>query len=278
MNSQLESQEKLVAITKARHEAGLASGLDVSQAEQVVLTTKASVPALEAMVNSALYSLATLTGRYPQQLEADLSAAAQLPDGYDVIPVGIPADLLRRPDVVGAERQLALYAAQVGIAKKDFLPTLSLTASAGTEAHRFDNLFTAHSFGSSVAPQLTWTVFDGFARKYNVAAAKLQFEYAMDNYNMTILTAYQEVEDAMSQYVSALRALDADRLLLAQTEKSLSLSIDLYKQGLASFSDVADAQVSTLDAQNAVLSQKAGKLTALVALYQALGGGWMQQR
>lgn len=119
---------------------------------------------------------------------------------------------------------------------------------------------------------------DGFARKYNVAAAKLQFEYAMDNYNMTILTAYQEVEDAMSQYVSALRALDADRLLLAQTEKSLSLSIDLYKQGLASFSDVADAQVSTLDAQNAVLSQKAGKLTALVALYQALGGGWMQQR
>ena len=100
----------------------------------------------------------------------------------------------------------------------------------------------------------------------------------MDNYNMTILTAYQEVEDAMSQYVSALRALDADRLLLAQTEKSLSLSIDLYKQGLASFSDVADAQVSTLDAQNAVLSQKAGKLTALVALYQALCGGWMQQR
>lgn len=245
----------------------------------MVLTTKASVPALEAMVNSALYSLATLTGRYPQQLEADLSAAAQLPDGYDVIPVGIPADLLRRrPDVVGAERQLALYAAQVGIAKKDFLPTLSLTASAGTEAHRFDNLFTAHSFGWCVAPQLTWTVFDGFARKYNVAAAKLQFEYAMDNYNMTILTAYQEVEDAMSQYVSALRALDADRLLLAQTEKSLSLSIDLYKQGLASFSDVADAQVSTLDAQNAVLSQKAGKLTALVALYQALGGGWMQQR
>ena len=278
VNSQLESQEKLVAITKARHEAGLASGLDVSQAEQVVLTTKASVPALEAMVNSALYSLATLTGRYPQQLEADLGTAAQLPDGYDVIPVGIPADLLRRPDVVGAERQLALYAAQVGIAKKDFLPTLSLTASAGTEAHRFDNLFTAHSFGWSVAPQLTWTVFDGFARKYNVAAAKLQFEYAMDNYNMTILTAYQEVEDAMSQYVSALRALDADRLLLAQTEKSLSLSIDLYKQGLASFSDVADAQVSTLDAQNAVLSQKAGKLTALVALYQALGGGWMQQR
>lgn len=103
VNSQLESQEKLVAITKARHEAGLASGLDVSQAEQVVLTTKASVPALEAMVNSALYSLATLTGRYPQQLEADLSAAAQLPDGYDVIPVGIPADLLRRrPDMVGA--------------------------------------------------------------------------------------------------------------------------------------------------------------------------------
>lgn len=279
VNSQLESQEKLVAITKARREAGLASGLDVSQAEQVVLTTKASVPALEAMVNSALYSLATLTGRYPQQLEADLGTAAQLPDGYDVIPVGIPADLLRRrPDMVGAERQLALYAAQVGIAKKDFLPTLSLTALAGTEAHRFDNLFTAHSFGWSVAPQLTWTVFDGFARKYNVAAAKLQFEYAMDNYNMTILTAYQEVEDAMSQYVSALRALDADRLLLAQTEKSLSLSIDLYKQGLASFSDVADAQVSTLDAQNAVLSQKAGKLTALVALYQALGGGWMQQR
>lgn len=270
-----ETQKKIVAMTEVRHDTGLSSGLDVSQARQVLLKINASIPQLRSGIATAINNLATLTGRYPSQMPEELVTPGSLPEVLDNIAVGIPADLLRRrPDIVGAEMQLAEYAAQIGIAKKDFLPTLSLTAQAGTDSHDITRLFASGSFMWSVAPQLSWTIFDGFSRKYNTADARLNLEAGIDNYNMIVMTAYQEVQSAMTSYSASLESIEAYRNLITQTERTLELSVQLYKQGLSNFTNVMDAQITSLDAKNSLISARADALTSLVTLYQALGGGW----
>lgn len=273
----MESQQHIVDITEIRRDTGLASGLDVAQAKQVLLSTKATISTLQAGIRTSLNALCVLTGRYPGQLESSILTPAPLPNVLNVAPVGLPADILRRrPDVVEAELQLSQYAAQVGIARKDFLPAVSLTAEAGTQSHSLKHMFGSGSYFWNVAPQISWTIFDGLARNYRTTEAKLQLEAAVDNYNMVLLTAFQEVENAMSSYSCALETMASDKELLDQANQTLKLSLDLYKQGLTDFSNVASAQITILESRNQLIASQANALTALVTLYQALGGGWNQ--
>lgn len=271
----LDSQEKIYKMTEARFECGLASMLDVRQAKIVLLSTRATIPALKSTISSALNSLALLTGCYSEQLPEGLKVTSPLPTCPESIDVGIPMNLLRRrPDVVEAEMNLAQYAAQVGVAKKDFLPILSLTGSIATESHKASGLFGSHSLSYSVAPQLSWTVFDGMARNYRVAEAKARMEEAVDSYNLAVTTAVQEVRDAMSTYSSAIEETRLEELVAEECSKTLDLALDRYRQGLSDFTNVADAQMSWLQYQNSLVSSHAQALTSLVSLYTALGGGW----
>ena len=271
----IASQEKIVKITEARHEAGLASMLDVSQAKVVYYSTQASVPGLRSAIHRTINGLATLVGVYPEELYPKLDVAAPLPDYNQIVPVGIPAELLRRrPDIVQAEYELAGYAAALGIAKKEFLPTLSISGSIGTSAHRPGSLFKSESLTYSIAPTLSWTIFDGMARKYNAAIARQQMEIGIDNYNLAVMTAVQEVDDAISAYVSTLKNIDVLEEVITHSDKSLELSLDLYKRGLNPFNDVVTAQLNVLENQNSIIVSKGNALAALVNLYEALGGGW----
>ena len=273
-------QRHVMEIAEARFDCGLASMLDVTQARIVLYSTQASVPALEAQMKNAANSIAILCGSYPQELGISLDAPADsttiLPDPFhNVAQTGVPADLLRRrPDVVEAERQLAAYAAAVGVAKKDFLPVLSLTGSIGTSARRAGNLFTKDSFSWEVAPQLSWTIFDGLARNLDVAEARLNLETGTDNYNLTVMNAWNETQAAMNTYTAALEAMTMDRDVVTQCSKELDLSLDLYKRGLTDFTNVADAQMNYLTYQNSYLSERASALQSLITLYEALGGGY----
>lgn len=271
----LASQEKVMKITEARHEAGLASMLDVSQARTVYYSTLAAIPSLENAINSSISGLAVLLGVYPDAIAPRLMPAGPIPDYQQIPAVGIPIELLRRrPDIVEAEWQLASYAAELGVAKKDFLPTLSLNGSLGTSAHRDGDLFANNSLTYSIAPTLSWTVFSGLSRKYAVASAKEQMLAGIDNYNLTVITAVQEVDNAMSAYRFSLQKIDATNIVIQQSAKSLELSVDLYKQGLTAFSNVVDAQMSLLENTLSLVTARAQAATALVALYQSLGGGW----
>jgi len=188
---------------------------------------------------------------------------------------GVPADLLRRrPDIAESEAEMARYAALVGVAKKDFLPVLSLSGSVGTSAHKINNMFGSHSLDYSIAPTISWTIFDGMARNANLAEAKLQLEAASDSYNLTIFTAMEEVDNAVNNYNAYLRECKLLDDLTAESRKSLDLSLDLYKQGLTAFSNVVDAQLSYLANQNSLVAAKGATLSALVSFYQALGGGY----
>lgn len=271
----IESQDKIVRITEARKDAGLASMLDVTQARVVYYTTKSTMPGLETMIRNTINSLAVLLGTYPESLYRRLEKAEPLPDYHALVPIGVPVDLLRRrPDIVEAECNLAAGAAALGIAKKEFLPTLSLNGSIGTAAHKVGNLFRDKSFTYTIAPTLTWTVFSGLARRHNAVAARQQMELQIDNYNLTVMNAVNEVDCCINRYEGELKAIGLLKQVVEQSRKALELSLDLYKRGLSPFNNVVSAQQDLLANQNSLVSAHGSALNAQIALYEALGGGW----
>lgn len=273
-NEHSARQQKVVAITEARFECELASKLDVTQARGVYYSTLASVPVLENSIHTAINSLAILIGVYPEDIYEQLAKPTPLPDYHQLIPAGVPADLLRRrPDIVAAEQEVASYAEALGVAKKDFLPTLTINGSIGTSAHRADDLFTKESFGYSIVPTLSWTLFDGLQRKYNVAIARDQLESSIDSYNLAVMTAVEDVDNAMSSYRASLLHIDALQRVIEQSDESLRLSIDLYKNSLTQFSNVVDAQMSVLENQNSLIVACGQALSNIVSFYEAIGGG-----
>ncbi len=271
----ITTQAKIVKLTEARKEAGLASALDVSQALVVYNSTVATLPQLENSVRTTINAIAVLLGRYPQEIYDRLAATEPQPAYVQVVATDVPLSLLRRrPDVVQAEMEISGYAAAVGVAKKDFLPTLSLNGTIGTSAHKAGDLFERQSVTYSISPTLSWTMFDGLQRKYNLASAREQLQLGIDNYNSTLITAVSEVDNAISTYLSALSNISSIENVVAESQRSLDLSVDLYKRGLSPFSNVATAQISLLQYQDQEVVAKGDALAALVSLYKALGGGW----
>lgn len=275
LNKHIAQQKRVADITNARHEAGLASMLDVSQSLTTFYSTEAAMLSLNTSISTTINTIAVLTGTFPDNIMEMLSKPMPMPAYQKIVAVGVPMNLLRRrPDVAEAEYTLAGYAAALGVAKKDFLPTLSLSGSIGTAAHDISDLFGKQSYTYSIAPTLSWTIFDGMSRNAAAASARQQMEAGIDNYNNTVLTAVQEVDNAMATYSNQVKYIDMMEQVVAQAEKAFELSIDLYKQGLTDFINVTNSQISYLTYSNELVEAKGQALTSLVNLYQALGGGW----
>lgn len=189
--------------------------------------------------------------------------------------LGAPGDLLRRrPDVVQAERGIEAAAAALGIARKEYLPSLSVSASAGTQAHNIGDLFSRNSFTYSIAPTLSWTIFDGLSRRYNAAEARERMEIEIAGYNLAVLTAVEEVRDAARRYTCTLEYIKTIEDVVGSSAEEVRLSVELYKQGLTAFSNVVDAMLNYLSYQNTLVSAKGQAIDSLINLYKALGGGW----
>lgn len=266
--------EKQKVLADARYEAGLRPLLDEVQARMSVVQTRATLPQLRANVRTYLNQVALLVGEYPDKLEYLLEDSA-LPSTPEPGNVADPQALLRRrPDIVSAEQQLAATAAQIGIAKKDFLPTLSVTAHVGTQAHTLSQIFSNNAYYYTVLPTLTWTVFDGMARNAKLAQARLQMESQIDSYNLTVMTAVSEVNNAMLSWQSIGEQIIYQEMILKDARKQLELQTDRYLQGLNGFSDIAGAQAQVLQYENSLIQLKASQLAAIVTLYTALGGGF----
>lgn len=266
-------QQQVVKITEDRMECGLGNMLEVAQAREVYYSTVASIPMLESSINSAINSLAVLIGLYPEQIYETLIQPRPLPDYHVLVPYGIPANLLcRRPDIVAARQQLAAYAKALGVARKEFLPTLTIEGSIGTVAHDGKKLFDKPSYTYSISPTLSWTLFDGLQRRYNVNVAKEQIQMGIDNYNLTVMTAVQDVENAMSSYKASMTYIEWLEKLVAESDRALSLSLDLYKSSLTQFSNVVDAQMSVLENRNTLITAQGKALSEIINLYEAIGG------
>ncbi len=273
--SHILSQQAVLQITETRFETGLASALDVAQAKTVYYNTRASIPQLTAAIDSEINIIAVLLGEYPRNIYERLVRPQEQVDFTQIVSVGIPYDLLRRrPDLRQAEHLIAAQAAQVGLSITDFLPTLSLNGNVGFASHDPANFFDKSSLVYNITPTVSWTLFNGTERIQARNAAKAQMQAVIESYNSTVLLAVQEVETAMSSYKNSIKQLVFLRELVNQGQKTLDLSLDLYKNGLVDFQTVLDAQRQTLTYQNTLESTRGKSALALVNLYQALGGGW----
>ena len=269
------SQEAVLKITEVRYNTGLVSKLDVAQSKSVFFSTKASIPQIESGINQYITTLAILLGTYPQEIRPTLESPGILPDYMEPIGVGLPADLLlRRPDIRSAERSVNAQAALVGASKSDWLPQIFLKGSLGYTAKDLKDLTHHKSMTYEIAPALSWTLFKGTQLVNATKLAKAQLDEAINQFNQTVLTAVQETDNAMNAYRNSIKQIVALREVRNQGQETLTLSLELYKQGLTPFQNVLDAQRSLLSYENQLVQARGYSLLQLIAMYQALGGGW----
>ena len=269
------SQEAVVKITEVRYNTGLVAKLDVAQAKSVYYSTLASIPSTESSIAQYMNTLAVLLGLYPQEVVETLSAPLPLPDYIEPVGVGMPAQLLlRRPDVRAAERQVNAQASLLGAAKTDWFPSFFLNGSLGYSSQDLRDFTQKKSMTWSIAPSMKWTIFNGGERVNNIRLQRAQLDETINQFNNTVLTAVQEVENAMNAYKNSIKQIVACREMVNQGKEAFDLSLDLYKQGLSPFQNVLDAQRSLLTYENSLVKAKGYSLICLVQMYQALGGGW----
>ena len=269
------SQEAVVRITETRYKTGLVSKLDVAQAKSVYYSTLASIPMTEANVIQYVNSLAILLGLYPQDVTESLSTIKPLPDYVELVGVGVPGELLlRRPDVRVAERQVNAQAALLGASKFDWLPEFFMNGSLGYSSYDIKDMGKKGSMTWSIAPSMTWNIFSGGRTLQEERLQRAQLDESINQFNQIVLTAVQEVDNAMSAYKNSIKQIQACKQMLNQGKESFDLSLDLYKQGLTPFQNVLDAQRSLLTYENTLVKAKGNSLVCLVQMYQALGGGW----
>jgi len=272
LRSSVAAYEKALELTRNRHTGGVASAVDVAQAEAQLEGTRAQAIDLQARRAQVEHAIATLVGEPPSSVSVPVSPLAGEPLP---VPPGLPADLLeRRPDIAAAERRVAAANAQVGVAGAAFFPTLALTGATGFESAALVDLLRSVSGFWTVAPVAALTIFDGGRRRSVSDQAKAGYERTVALYRETTLAAFREVEDQLA----ALRVLEEEATVqqaaLAASERALALSTNRYKGGIATYLEVVIAQSAALNNRRTALNILARRLTASVFLIKALGGGW----
>jgi NodT family efflux transporter outer membrane factor (OMF) lipoprotein len=271
----LDAQQQTLNLTRDRLRAGIATDLDVARAQAQVSTTAATIPTLEAGARRAIHRLGVLAGQNPMALVADLAPVKPIPSAPPEIPVGVPSELLRRrADVRRAERELAASSARIGVATAELFPRFSLTGSLGLQSSRSSELLNYGSRFWSIGPSISWPVFDAGRIRASIRAENARQEQAAASYEQAVLTALQEVEDALVSYVKE----ESRRRTLAEAaaanRRAVDLAIQLYDAGRADFLSVLQAQRDLFATQDALVQSDRLVTTNLVALYKALGGGW----
>lgn len=273
----LASQGETLQITEWRNQAGLANSVDVEQARANFEQTRATIPDLEIGRDQAENRLALLLGRHPGLLHDRLAAYKSLPAVPASIASGIPADiLLQRPDLIAAERTLAAETARVGQKMAARYPALSLSGSFGWEAFSFGALSGAGAVASATAASLAATVFDGGRLRSAVDVQSAVQAQALIAYESGILTALEEVENALKAHAGARERLNARQAAADAARNAAQMGQLQYESGLTDFQKVLDTQRTRLTAEDNLSTAQSTMLTSLIKLYKALGGGWEQ--
>ncbi len=271
----IRSQQETLALTQARFEAGLTSELDVVQAAAQLATTQAQVPTLETSLKQGIHRLGVLLGQDPGALLPELSREAPIPPTPPEVPVGLPADLLRRrPDVRRTERQLAAATARIGVAVADLFPKLSLTGSLGLQSDQLANLPLGSSRFWSLGPSLSWPVFDAGRIRANIQVQNTREAQRLAQYTQAVLTALEEVENALVAYSREQVRRHKLTEAVEANQRAVELANELYIRGLGDFLNVLEAQRSLFASQSGLVESEAMVSSNVVALYKALGGGW----
>ena len=271
----LKAQQETLELTRVRFQAGLASDLDVAQAEGQLNTTAAQIPTLESLLKQSAHRLDVLLGSQPGALADELSPTAPIPALPPEVLVGLPSELLRRrPDIRSAERQLAAATAQVGAATADLFPKFSLTGTAGLQSISAGDWFTGRSRFWSIGPTVRWPIFDAGRIRANIEVRNAQQEQALIQYEKTILTAFEDVENSLVSYSREQARYRSLSQAVAANRRAVEMSNELYTRGLIDFLNVLENQRALYASENDLAQSEAAMASNLVSLYKALGGGW----
>ncbi len=271
----LESQKQIVDLTTTRFNTGLASRLDVSQAQSLYLQTQANIPGIEAAIYSQINTICVLTADYTDNFQHSLAKPQPLPFVHNLNITGIPADLIRRrPDLRSAERNMDALAAKVGASRADWFPKFYVNGSFGFGSEKYKHFFSKENMDWHINPSIQWNFFSGRKLTEATKIAQLQLDEGINNYNNTLLTALQEVNDALYSYNKSMQQLEANRKAYEQAQETLSLAVQLYRQGLSDYQNVLNSQRDVFNYQNAFVNAQSSTLQNLITLYRALGGGW----
>lgn len=270
----LAAQQETLQLTDWRTQAGLASSVDLEQARTNTEQTRAQIPSLQTAINSAANRLAVLTGEAPGALQATL-ADGGLPALSTAIAVGIPAEVLRqRPDVQAAERALAAETARIGVAEAARWPGFKLSGSIGLEAATFGALGNGASVLRTLAAGVSGVLFDGGALAARVDQQTAVREQRLHSYRSTVLAALEDVENALTALDNTARRREALAAASTAARNANLLAADRYRSGLIDFRTVLETERSLLSTEDSLASAEGERLTALIQLYKALGGGW----
>ncbi|HEY3320147.1 MAG TPA: efflux transporter outer membrane subunit [Planctomycetota bacterium] len=273
----LAAQQKSAELTNQRFRGGLVTALDVANAQALVATTKAQIPVLETAAQQTSYSLAILLGREPTALDAELKASAPIPPPPPAIPMGLPSELLRRrPDIRRAEAQIHAATARIGVAEADLFPKLQLTGGAGMQGARAPTLVHWANRFWNVGPTVNWQAFSGGRILSNIKLQKALEQASVLAYRQTVLTALQDVDNALVAYAGEKEHLQALAEAVRANQQAVDLSLKLYSDGKTDFLNVLSAQRSLYQAQDSLAQSERSLATNVVALYKALGGGWSE--
>ncbi|MBV8534026.1 MAG: efflux transporter outer membrane subunit [Alphaproteobacteria bacterium] len=272
LEATVEAYTRSLQITKNKYAAGTAARSDVAQAQTQLDTTRAQLIAVGVTRAQFEHAIAVLIGKAP----ADFSIApVVLNTQVPVIPPDMPSVLLeRRPDIAAAERRIASANAQIGVAVAGYYPNLTLNGTYGWQGDALDQRFAPSSRIWSVGASVAQTIFDAGSRHAQVDVARAAYDQSVANYRQTVLIAFEQVEDNLAQLRILEQEADVQASAVQSAELAQRLILNQYLAGTVDYTTVVTAQAAALSNEQTALTITQNRLTASVALVQALGGGW----
>ncbi len=272
LDDTVAAYEKSLQLTRNRFAGGIATGLDVAQAETQWQSARAQSTDLGIQRAQLEHAIATLLGKPASSFTL---AAEEFAVRLPAVPPGLPSDLLeRRPDIAAAERRVMAANAAVGIAAAAFFPTLTLSASGGLQGDSLANWFSLPNRIWSLGPALAQNIFDAGLRRAQSEQAQANYDAGVASYRQITLTGFQEVEDQLA----ALRLLEQEAAeqdaALRAARQAATLALNQYRAGTVSYLNVVSAQAAALSSERSTTDLLGRRLNASVALVKALGGGW----
>ncbi|KUZ74868.1 RND transporter [Burkholderia ubonensis] len=272
LDDTVASYARSLQLTQNRYAQGVAARADVIQAQTQLQSAQAA--AIDNGVARAQYehAIATLIGEPASTFSLPpLPLAAEPP----VTPVGVPSALLeRRPDIAAAERRAAAANEQIGVAISAFFPTLTLSAQGGVQSSVWSNLFTLPARFWTVGPQLAATLFDAGLRAAQTEAARATYDQDVAAYRLSVLTAFQDVEDNLASQRILAQEIDVQRQAVDSAEHALAIVTNQYKAGTVDYLNVLTAQATAFSAHQKLATITGQRMVSSVGLVKALGGGW----
>lgn len=268
-------QEETVRLTVARFEGGRGTELEVSQSRADYQATLALLPPIETEVARAKNRLAVLLGEQPARFSIEAGPPAAVESLPKLVAIGKPEDLLRRrPDIRMAERRLAAATARIGVATADLFPRVTLSGTLGPQSKTVSGLFQSGAMAYTAGPSLSWAAFDLGRVAARIRAADARAEAELHAYEQTVLQALEETENALVRFGRERARRDALVEAVASSEKAAAIADTQFQAGAVDFLTPLLAQRTVLRLQIDLAESQTRTVTALIALYKALGGGW----